>query len=236
MKLIIGNLKMNLNYYDIGKYVDYFKNKNYSNVFFAPSYIYLSKFVDSGLNTVSQDVSIFESGAHTGDVSSIQLKSIGINYSLVGHSERRKYYNDSDFVNKKVIRLLEQDIVPILCVGETLEERDDGRVFDVIKDEILTAFSKIKPEFLEKVIIAYEPIWSIGTGKVPENEEIEEVINYIKRFIKDKFSFDVKVLYGGSVNNNCIKELEKIRIIDGYLVGGCSLKCEDFEKLIDSIS
>lgn len=235
MKLVIGNFKMNLHLNEIEKYIDYFKNKNYSNVYFAPSSIYLNKFVDNGLNTVSQDVSCYENGAYTGDVSSSQLKSIGINYSIVGHSERRKYYNDSSLVNKKIIRLLEQEIVPILCIGETLEERENNQVFDVLKEEINTAFDNIKGEFLKDVIIAYEPIWSIGTGKIPTNKEIEEVSWYIKNYVKEKYSIDIKVLYGGSVNNNCISELEKMDIIDGYLVGGCSLKYEEFDRLINTI-
>ena len=236
MKLIIGNLKMNLNYNEIEKYIDFFKEKNYSNVFFAPTSIYLQNFVDNGLNTVSQDVSSFENGSYTGDVSSYQLKSIGINYSLVGHSERRKYYNDNLFVNKKIIRLLEQEIIPILCIGESKEERDSGKYLEVIKDEIDNAFANIKKDCLKDIILAYEPIWSIGTGLVPENSQIEEVASYIKKYVKEQFEFDIKVLYGGSVNNNCIEELEKIENIDGYLVGGCSLKCEEFEKLINFIS
>ena len=235
MKLIVGNFKMNLDYYEIEKYIEFFKNKDYSNVFFAPSSIYLTKFVDNGLNTVSQDVSCFENGAYTGDVSSSQLKSIGVDYSIVGHSERRKYYHDSSLVNKKIIRLLEQELVPILCIGETLEEREDGKVFNVLKKEINEAFDNIKNNYLKEVIIAYEPIWSIGTGKVPKNEDIEEVVNYIKDYIKEKYKFDIKVLYGGSVNTKCILELEKITNVDGYLVGGCSLKYEEFNQLINMI-
>ena len=235
MKLIIGNLKMNLNYYEIEKYIEYFKEKDYSNVYFAPSSIYLQKFVDSGLITVSQDVSPYENGAYTGDVSSYQLKSLGIEYSIVGHSERRKYYNDDVLVNKKIIRLLEQEINPILCIGESKEERDSGEYLKVLEKEIVDAFSNIKKDCLESIIIAYEPVWSIGTGIVPDNSQIEEVADFIKKIIKEKYDFDIKVLYGGSVNNNCIAELEKINNIDGYLVGGCSLKCEEFEKLINNI-
>ena len=235
MKLIVGNFKMNLDYYEIEKYIDFFKDKDYSNVFFAPSSIYLTKFVDNGLNTVSQDVSCFENGAFTGDISSSQLKSIGVDYSIVGHSERRKYYHDSSLVNKKMIRLLEQELVPILCIGETKKERDDGKVFDILTKEINEAFDNIKTDYLKEVIIAYEPIWSIGSGNVPKNEEIEEVISYIKSYIKEKYNFNIKVLYGGSVNTKCILDLEKIENVDGYLVGGCSLKYEEFNTLINSV-
>ena len=235
MKLIVGNLKMNLDYYEINDYVEYFKDKNYSNVYFAPTSIYLSKFVDNGLNGVSQDVSSFEKGAYTGDVSAMQLKSMGVNYSLVGHSERRKNYSDNNFVNKKILQLLNQNIKPILCVGESYDERKNNRTFDVIKEEIVEAFLGLDKTKLANVIIAYEPVWAIGTGEIPTNDEIEEVISYIKEYVHDNYSYEVKVLYGGSVNNKCIGELEKIKNVDGYLVGGCSLNCDEFEKLINSI-
>ena len=235
MKLIIGNLKMNLTYYELKKYVAFFREKDYSNVFFAPSDIYLGKFIEAGLYAVAQDVSPYEIGAYTGDVSAIQLKSLGIDYAIVGHSERRKYYGDSLLVNQKVIRLLEQRMKPILCIGESKEERENNSYLDVIKKELDEAFINVKSEFIQEVIIAYEPVWSIGTGLVPNNDEIKEVITFIKKHVKEKHDVNVKVLYGGSVNNKCIEELEKIKEIDGYLVGGCSLKTEDFEKLINCI-
>ena len=235
MKLIVGNHKMNLNIKEIDEYVEFFKEKNYSNVYFAPTSIYLTKFLDNNLNTVSQDVSSFNNGAYTGDVSTSQLKSIGISYSIVGHSERRNYYHDDEFVNDKIIRLLEHDMYAILCIGEHLEERENNSYIDVLKGEIDSAFKGIKKEFLSKVIIAYEPIWSIGTGKVPENKDIEEVVSIIKDFIKENYNTTIKVLYGGSVNNNNIDTLEEIKNIDGYLVGGCSLKINEFNELIEKV-
>ena len=235
MKLIVGNFKMNLSYYEIEKYINYFKEKEYSNVFFAPSSIYLQKFVDEGLNVASQDVSAYDVGAFTGDIAAFQLKNLGVNYSIVGHSERRKYFHDDELVNKKIIRLLEQEMKPILCIGENKEERDNKKYLEIIEKEIKDAFNNIQKEYLKDIIIAYEPIWSIGTGVIPTNEEIEEVISYIKKYVKDNYGFDIKVLYGGSVNNKCIETLEKIENVDGYLVGGCSLKYEEFENLINNI-
>ena len=236
MKLIIGNLKMNLNHQEIKEYINYFKDKNYQNVFFAPSHIYLNDFVNNGLKIIAQDVSMFQNGAYTGDISSSQLKSMKVDYSLVGHYERRKYYNDSLYVNEKIKNLLNEEINPILCVGESLEQRQEKKVFDVLKEEIDDAFKDIDIHKLSKVIIAYEPVWSIGTGLVPKNNEISEVVTYIKKYVFDKYQNDIKVLYGGSVNNNCINDLESIDNLDGYLVGGCSLKYEDFDKLINHIS
>ena len=235
MKLIVGNFKMNLLDNEVDEYINFFKEKNYSNVYFAPSFIYLSKFVNNNLVAVSQDVSSYANGAYTGDVSAQELKSMGVNYSIVGHSERRKYYHDSKFVNEKIKRLLEEEMIPILCIGETREERDNNKEIEVIESELDEAFKDIDNNLIANIIIAYEPIWSIGTGIVPTNEEIEEIILHIKRYVKSKYLVDVKVLYGGSVNNKCISELEKIDIVDGYLVGGCSLKYLDFDLLINSI-
>ena len=235
MKLVVGNLKMNLSYDEIEKYIDFFKEKDYSNVFFASTSIYLSKFVDAGLNAVAQDVSAYEQGAYTGDMAAFQLKSLGVEYAIVGHSERRKNYQDSLYLNHKIIRLLEQEMHPILCIGESKEERDNQKYLEVIEKEIEEAFTNIKKEYLNDVIIAYEPIWSIGTGVIPNNEDIHEIVAFIKKYVKEHYQVDIKVLYGGSVNNDCIKTLEEIDNVDGYLVGGCSLKNEEFEKLINSV-
>lgn len=235
MKLIIANHKMNLNLSEIDEYINYFKNKNYSNVFFAPSYPYLLKFVDNNLNTMSQDVSPYKNGAYTGDVSAHQLKSIGIEYSIIGHSERREYYSEDSLINEKMMRLLEHEINPVLCIGERKEERENNTYYDKLKKEIDAAFKDINIDSLSNVIIAYEPIWSIGTGLIPKNEEIKDVITKIKKYIKEKYSIDIKVLYGGSVNNKCIDELEKIDNVDGYLVGGCSLKINEFNELIEKV-
>ena len=222
---------MNLTLEEINEYIDYFKSKNYPNVVFAPSSIYLSKFVENGLLTSSQDVSFADMGAYTGDISSLQLKSIGVKYSIVGHSERRKYYSDDKYVNNKLKGLINNGIIPILCIGETKEEKDKGITLDVLKREIDEAFDG---NTIDNVIVAYEPIWSIGTGVIPTNEDITETISFIKDYISKKYNTNNKVLYGGSVSNKNINELEKIDIVDGYLVGGCSIKKDDFDLLIRS--
>ena len=235
MRLVIGNFKMNLNQDEITDYIEFFKDKKLDNVIFAPPSIYLKEFVDCGFTTCSQDVSFADKGAYTGDISASMLKSIGVTYSIIGHSERRKYYGDSNLVNDKLNRLLEEGITPVICIGESKEERENNKTIDVLKEEIDTVFKNIVPNSLNSVIIAYEPIWSIGTGIIPTNTEIEETISYIKSYIKDNYDNELKVLYGGSVNNNCINNLESIGVIDGYLVGGCSIKKDDFNQLINSV-
>ena len=235
MRIVIGNFKMNLLEDDIKEYINYFKEVGYGNAIFSPPSIYLKEFVDCGFTTCSQDVSFAESGAYTGDISASMLKNIGVKYSIIGHSERRKYYGDSSIVNEKLKRLLENDIIPVICIGETKEERDNNKTFDVLSEEIREVFKNIDTNSLNNVIIAYEPIWSIGTGVIPTNQEIEDTIGYIKDFIEKEYNNKLPVLYGGSVNNNCIENLESIDVIDGYLVGGCSIKKEEFSKLIKSI-
>ena len=235
MKLVIGNFKMNLNHDEIVDYINYFKEEECGEAIFSPPSIYLKEFVDNGFKTCSQDVSFAEKGAYTGDISASMLKSIGVNYSIIGHSERRKYYGDSSLVNEKLQRLLENNIIPIICVGETKEEKENNSTFDVLKEEIDTVFKNIDTNILKDVIIAYEPIWSIGTGLIPTNDEIEETVSYIKNYIKENYNNSLLVLYGGSVNNSCIESLQKIDVVDGYLVGGCSIKKEEFSKLIKSI-
>lgn len=235
MKLIVGNFKMNLTLHDINEYLEFYKKKKYDNVIFAPSSIYLSKFIDNGLQVSAQDVSFATIGAYTGDIAAVQLKSLGVGYSIVGHSERRKYYSDDKYVNDKLKELLKEEIIPILCIGETKEEKESGITLDILKKELDEAFKEIDTTLVDKVIIAYEPIWSIGTGVIPTNEDINLTIRAVKKYLNDTYHTKNNVLYGGSVSNKNINELEKSDVIDGYLVGGCSIKKEDFNSLIESV-
>ena len=136
MRLGVGNFKMNLNSDKINEYINYFSDKKYDNVIFAPPSIYLERFIKNNLIVSSQDVGFADKGAYTGDVSAQELKSSGVNYSIIGQSERRKYYDDDRYVNDKIKLAISEDIVPILCIGETKEERDGNKTFDVLKKEI----------------------------------------------------------------------------------------------------
>ena len=179
-----------------------------------------------------------DSGAFTGEISPLMLKEIGIDYVIIGHSERRQYFNETDdTVNKKVKTALKYDINPIVCVGETLEERESEKEKEVVKAQVLKALEDIEEKDIESIVIAYEPIWAIGTGKTASNKDANYIISFIRETIGNKYSKDIsekiRIQYGGSVKPANISELMDESDIDGALVGGASLKSEDFLKLIN---
>ena len=176
-----------------------------------------------------------ESGAYTGEVSPTMLKSINTEYVIIGHSERRQYFNETDeTVNKKVKSALAHGLKPIICVGETLEQREAGQTEALITNQISKALNGLTVEDLDNVIVAYEPIWAIGTGKTATNEEANDAIKSIRNKIKEEFNTDdVTILYGGSCNDKNAKDLFAMPDIDGGLVGGASLKANQFEKIVN---
>ena len=230
MKLVIGNQKAYLKRDEVLDFIEKTKNYDCSETIICPSSVYLDLYLDKSNYIVgSQDVGERPLGATTGEISADQLNSIGVAYSLVGHSERRKNQHETGpMLINKITRLFENDITPILCIGETQEEKELNVTKDVIGKQIMEVFDGLDQTKLEKIIIAYEPIWSIGTGLIPTNEEIEDTITYIKDLIVDKYDKRVAVLYGGSVNKGNIDELNKIDLVDGYLIGGASTKVEEF--------
>ena len=195
----------------------------------CPTYLNISNFSLKNCYLGSQNVSRNNNGAYTGEISASQLKSYGVEYCLIGHSERREYQKESlEDIHEKLLRLLENKITPILCIGESLEERNNNKVEEVLKEELLTALAGLTEEEKERIIIAYEPIWSIGTGVIPTNEQVIEVFHFINKIIPN-----VKVLYGGSANEENIDVLKQIKEIDGYLLGGLSLKPEKLQIFIN---
>ena len=177
----------------------------------------------------AQDCSCFEEGAYTGEISAKMLNEVGVNFCIVGHSERRQYFNESnEIVKQKAIRLIENNIIPIICIGETLEEKNNNKTQNVLKNQLEESVPESSNQF--NTIIAYEPIWAIGTGLTPSLEEIENAHRYIKNLSKKLFNF--KIIYGGSVNSKNSKLISKIDIVNGALIGGASLKINEFNQII----
>lgn len=184
----------------------------------------------------AQNVHFAESGAYTGEISPAMLSSTGVEYVIIGHSERRAYFNETDeTVNLKIKAALKNDLKPIVCCGESLEQREANQTHAVLDCQISKAFEGIKSEDLSNVIIAYEPIWAIGTGKVASAEMADEACGYIRSLIAKQYcavcAEEIRILYGGSVSTKSVSELMAQPNIDGGLVGGASLNAESFLEL-----
>lgn len=233
MKIIAANFKMNLTKKEIDNYLKEIDNKKINNVIFFPNNLYIPYF--SKYNIGSQDISFKEVGSITGDTSIKQYLDFNIKYVLIGHSERRKYFNDSKYISDKVNLALKNNIIPIICIGETEEEYNNKLTKNVLKKELDEALENNITLLNNEIIIAYEPIFSIGTNKVLDIKEIENIITYIKSYLKNTYLLDIKVLYGGSVNLNNISNLENISNLDGYLIGNASLDAKSFLDLIGKI-
>ncbi len=185
----------------------------------------------------AQNMHFEEKGAFTGEVSPLMLKEIDMDYVVIGHSERRQYFNETDeTVNKKVLKALEVGIDPILCVGETLEQREAGKTKDVCRVQVEKALENVLKDDLAKVVVAYEPIWAIGTGKTATAEDANDVISYIREVIKGLYgelANEVRIQYGGSVKPSNVAEIMGQSDIDGALVGGASLASNDYLDLVN---
>ncbi|MBU4439298.1 MAG: triose-phosphate isomerase [Acetobacterium sp.] len=202
-----------------------------AEVVFCPTYLGLRKAVemakDSNVGIGAQNMHFEKNGAYTGEISGEMLQAIGVKYVLIGHSERREYFNETDEgVNKKAIKALSLGITPIVCCGETLEERESGKAEAKVVGQMEAGLKGI--EDITKVVVAYEPIWAIGTGKTASKEEANEACGWVRQTIAKMFGVDaaqkVRIQYGGSVNPENIKDLMAMDNIDGALVGGASLK------------
>lgn len=191
----------------------------------------------SNLLLGAQNMSNAESGAHTGEVSVHMLKDLGVSVVILGHSERRALYGESDgLVNEKLKLALDSGLEGILCVGETLEEREAGKVEEVVRRQVELGLASVSESFLEKITIAYEPVWAIGTGKTATPGDADGVHAYIRKVIKglygDKAAEQMVIQYGGSVKPDNVKELMAMENIDGALVGGAALKAETFVPIM----
>lgn len=195
----------------------------------------------SKIDLGAQNMHYETEGAFTGEVSPLMLKDLGCRYVILGHSERRTHFQETDeFVNKKVLSALRFSFIPIVCIGETLEEREARRAFEVVKAQFERSLAHLSEEEMEKIVIAYEPVWAIGTGRTATPEQAEQMHTYIRRLLHEKCGEDiaqrVKLLYGGSVKPDNIAQLMEKPNVDGALVGGASLKAESFIQIVTNSS
>ena len=207
----------------------------------APVFPYLETAVQltqgTAVHIAAQNMHFEESGAYTGEVSPSMLVDIGVEYVIIGHSERRTYFNETDeTVNLKVKAALAHDLIPIMCCGETLQQREQGEMQRFIEGQIEAGLAGISKEEVENIVIAYEPIWAIGTGKTATVEQAQEVCVLIRRKLEALYDIKtadkISILYGGSVKSGNVGELTSSLDIDGGLVGGASLKADEFTKII----
>ena len=250
-KIIIGNWKLNLDHLEA---IQLFQKLNYSlntdidekiSIVVAPSHTSLRSIqtiIDADKLNIflsSQDVSMFNDGAYTGEVSAHQLAKLNISYCIVGHSERRQHFNETDeFVKVKINNLINKEITPIICFGESNDQRTDGNYMDFLINQIENSTKGLRKDKVDEIIFAYEPIWAIGTGQNASLQDIVEVISKVKEFISEKSFFNeekMKFIYGGSVSPDNSYEILNSKIIDGALVGGASLDVDKFIKIIESV-
>jgi triosephosphate isomerase len=190
----------------------------------------------SAIRLAAQNCYPETSGAFTGEVSPCLLKDAGCSYVIVGHSERRQLFGESDeFINRKVHAILQEGLGCIFCIGETLEEREGEQFFDVLRRQVRLGLKGVTPEMMSHLVVAYEPVWAIGTGKTASDEQAQEAHAFVRALLREQFRPDIaestRILYGGSVKPNNIDGLMAQPDVDGALVGGASLKAEDFARI-----
>lgn len=243
--VIAGNWKMNKTVSEAVKLVEDLKplvREAAAEVVVCPTFVCLNDVVKalkgSNIGVGAQNMYYKESGAYTGEISPVFLKDMDVKYVILGHSERRQYFKEDDQeINKKVIAALDHGLKPILCVGETLEQREKGVTFDVILTQVKGCLKGLEGRNLDDLIIAYEPVWAIGTGKTATSKDANEVIGFIRKqlaaLLGNEIADKTRILYGGSVKSSNIKELMDMPEIDGALVGGASLDAQEFSKIVN---
>lgn len=245
-----GNWKMNTNLSDgiqLAKELnDFLKNFNLANnkVIIAPPFTHIASIineVDSNkISVSSQNCAAWEKGAYTGEVSAEMISSIGAHYVIIGHSERRQYFGENNSTLLTKVKLcLKNSLLPIYCCGELLQERESENQFNVVKKQLEEGLFELNPDDFSKVVIAYEPVWAIGTGKTASPAQAQEMHAFIRKLIKDKYGVtianEISILYGGSCNAANAKELFSQTDVDGGLVGGASLKADEFIEIIKAL-
>ena len=244
-KIVAGNWKMNMTIDESNDLINELKEVSENNVEIkiAPSftnlYYAISLLKNSGIEVIAQNVHSEKRGAYTGEISTEMLKSIGVNTVIIGHSERRKYFNETDTIlSKKVKAALESSLNVIFCIGEELSERESGNHFEIIKNQLTNTLIDLNDIEIKNIVIAYEPVWAIGTGMTANNQQIQEMHEFIRELINKKFGNEIadniRILYGGSVKPNNAKEIFSLNDVDGGLIGGASLNFSDFHSIINA--
>lgn len=246
-KIVAGNWKMNCNLDEALHLLNDLKLKDFSkadaDIIIAPPYTNLyalhQNLKDSPIKLSSQNINENESGAYTGEISPDMLKSVGATYAIIGHSERRAIYNESDAkLADKATTALKHDLKIIFCIGELLEQRKADKHFEVVKAQLEKGLFHLNASDMKNVVIAYEPVWAIGTGETASPEQAQEIHEYIRQVLAEKYSQDVadqtSILYGGSVKPNNAKEIFTKKDVDGGLIGGASLDTNSFAEIVMS--
>jgi triosephosphate isomerase (TIM) len=245
--IVAGNWKMNNDLAESHELITHLTNQLVkeptAEVYVAPSFISLyntfQSLKDTPIKVAAQNMHFADNGAYTGEVSAKMLKSIGVSTVILGHSERRAYFNETDEVlAKKVNAAIENKMTLIFCFGEELKERKADEHFDVVKRQLENGLFQVSKDAWENIILAYEPVWAIGTGETASPEQAQEMHAYVRKLVNEKYgeqvAQNVSILYGGSVKPDNAKEIFKKEDVDGGLIGGASLKAVDFLTIVNS--
>lgn len=247
-KIVAGNWKMHKNAEEtedlLNELIDQLPNDIEAQIFVAPTFVNLASAVDhlefTNIGVAAQNMSQFENGAYTGEISADMLISIGVNTVIIGHSERRAHFNENDFIlADKVTTALKHNMTVIFCFGEELKDRQNKQHFNVVENQLRDGLFHIKNNNWEQIILAYEPVWAIGTGETASPEQAQEMHKFIRETIRHTYGSaiaeDVSILYGGSVKPDNAKEIFSKPDVDGGLIGGAALKAVDFAAIVKSI-
>jgi triosephosphate isomerase len=247
-KIVAGNWKMNNDLFMTKDLIHSIKSKLNNNfnteVFISPSFPFLLEAKkncnNTKINVTAQNINENESGAYTGEVSSSMLKSIGVNSVIIGHSERRQYFNENDHILlKKLKKAMSEKFKVFFCVGENINERENNNHFNIIEKQLNNTVFKIDSFDVNNLIIAYEPVWAIGTGLTASPEQAQEMHFFIREIFKSKYGSEISnnlsIIYGGSVKPSSAKDIFGKKDVDGGLIGGASLRAQDFIDIVNSI-
>jgi triosephosphate isomerase len=247
-KIVAGNWKMNKNAEEtedlLNELIGNLPHDSDAQIIVAPTFVNLASAVNhlefTNIGVAAQNMSQFESGAYTGEISAGMLTSIGVNIVLIGHSERRAYFHETDFIlADKVTTALQNNMTVIFCFGEELKDRQNNQHFNVVENQLRDGLFHIKDKDWEQIILAYEPVWAIGTGETASPEQAQEMHRFIRETVRQRYQStiaeEVSILYGGSVKPDNAKEIFSKPDVDGGLIGGAALKASDFAAIVNSI-